>query len=116
MSLAQRVLIWGHGFGLERDVAYGPEPRHRLDIYTPRGRAPEATVLFFYGGTWKSGTKALYRFLGEALTRRGFQAVIADYRLYPAVRFPPSSRMRRWPSPGPRRTSPPMAGGRTGSC
>ncbi len=88
MSLAQRVLIWGHGFGLERDVAYGPEPRHRLDIYTPRGRAPEATVLFFYGGTWKSGTKALYRFLGEALTRRGFQAVIADYRLYPAVRFP----------------------------
>jgi acetyl esterase/lipase len=88
MSLVQRVLIPGGGFTLESDVAYGPEPRQKLDIYTPRGAAPRATVIFIYGGSWKSGTKELYRFLGQALTGRGYQVVVADYLLYPQVRYP----------------------------
>ncbi len=88
MSLAQRVLIPGGGFTLESDIAYGPETRQKLDIYTPKGAAPRATVVFIYGGSWKSGTKELYRFLGQALTGRGYQVVVADYRLYPAVRYP----------------------------
>ena len=34
------------------------------------------------------GIKSLYRFLGAALARRGYVAVVPDYRVYPEVRFP----------------------------
>ena len=70
-------------------LAYGPHPRHRLDVYRPAEQAgPAPLVVFFYGGNWKSGERAEYLFVGEALASRGFVAVIPDYRLYPEVRFP----------------------------
>ena len=55
--------------GLERDVAYGPEPRHRLDIIRRAAAPPRRRCC----SSWRhleERTKALYRFLGEALTRR----------------------------------------------
>ena len=74
---------------LTRDVAYGPDARQKLDIYQPENAMPGApVVVFFYGGNWRSGNKADYRFVGEALASQGFVAVIADYRLYPQVTFP----------------------------
>ena len=88
MSAAQRLFVWGTGFTLETGIAYGPEARRKLDIYTPKNTAPRATILFIYGGSWKSGERSLYRFLGQALTGRGYQVVVADYRLYPEVRYP----------------------------
>ena len=72
-----------------RDVAFGEGPRHRLDVYAPAGTAEKRPViLFFYGGSWNSGTKDGYRFVGRALAARGFVVVIPDYRLVPDVRFP----------------------------
>ena len=70
-------------------VAYGPDPRQRLDVYVPRnGPGPHPVVLFFFGGSWNSGDRGDYRFVGEALAARGNLVVIADYRLYPQVRYP----------------------------
>lgn len=73
-----------------RDVAYGPHPRQRMDIYVPRGGgdAQKPVVLFIYGGSWANGAKETYSFVGDALSARGFVTVIADYRLVPEVRFP----------------------------
>ena len=45
-------------------------------------------VVFFYGGSWNRGERADYQFVGEALAGRGVIAVLADYRLYPQVRYP----------------------------
>jgi acetyl esterase/lipase len=45
-------------------------------------------VIFFYGGDWQNGTKEDYLFAAQALTSRGFIAVLPDYRLYPNVTFP----------------------------
>jgi acetyl esterase/lipase len=45
-------------------------------------------VIFWYGGSWTSGSKADYRFVGTALAGSGCVAVLPDYRLYPAVTFP----------------------------
>jgi acetyl esterase/lipase len=45
-------------------------------------------VVFLYGGSWQSGSKALYRFVGLSLASRGFIAVVPDYRVYPEVRYP----------------------------
>lgn len=77
------------GFSLERDVAYGPLPRQKLDLYRPdRPRADGRSVMFFYGGAWDSGHKGDYLFVGQALAARGVTTIIADYRLYPEVTFP----------------------------
>lgn len=82
-------------------LAYGPELRQRLDVYQPVGASRNAPlVVFFYGGNWSSGERADYRFVGEALASQGIVAVIADYRLSPAVRYPvfvqDSARAVRW--------------------
>ena len=73
-----------------RDVAYGPNPRQRMDIYVPKGGGdgPKPVVFFIYGGSWANGDKETYSFVGDALAARGFVTVIADYRLVPEVRFP----------------------------
>ncbi|WP_282370745.1 alpha/beta hydrolase [Pseudomonas sp. PS02290] len=75
-------------FSKTSDLAYGPEPRNKLDIYTPKDAAPDApVVVFFYGGSWISGSRGDYAFVGEALASRGIVAVLADYRLYPQVHY-----------------------------
>jgi acetyl esterase/lipase len=45
-------------------------------------------VVFFYGGSWNSGDRADYAFVGAALAARGVLTLVADYRLYPEVRYP----------------------------
>jgi acetyl esterase/lipase len=82
-------------YAFRENIAYGPAARNRLDVYEPRagdsGLPPAngyPVVVFFYGGTWTSGSRADYRFVGEALASRGIVTIIADYRLYPEVRYP----------------------------
>jgi acetyl esterase/lipase len=73
------------------ELAFGEDPRHRLDAYLPAGTPPAAgwpVVVFFYGGSWNGGSRATYRFVGRALASRGMLAVIPDYRVYPQVRYP----------------------------
>ena len=70
-----------------RSIPYGDGPRRSLDIYAA-GQAGGPVVLFLYGGSWDSGNKAMYRFVGAALASLGFVVVIPDYRLYPEVRYP----------------------------
>ncbi len=77
------------GYHVERDLAYGADPRQKLDLYVPgKLTAPAPVVLFFYGGSWKSGTKSLYRAFGQAFASQGMIVAVADYRLYPQVRYP----------------------------
>ena len=78
------------GYRMSPDIAYGVLPRQALDVYRPtKPRAtPAPVVIFFYGGSWNSGDRADYRFVGQRLAAEGFVVVIPDYRLYPAVRFP----------------------------
>ena len=84
-----------------RDVAYGTGQRNRLDIYAPTTGGDEYPVIvFFYGGGWEEGDRAMYRFVGTALASRGFVVAIPDYRVYPEVRFPgfveDGARAMRW--------------------
>lgn len=69
-------------------VAYGPDPRHRLDLYTPEGQGPFPVLLFVYGGSWDSGHRQDYGFVGHAFAARGFLTAIADYRLVPDAHYP----------------------------
>ena len=77
------------GYELTRDIAYGDEQRQKLDVYVPKDKADQApVVVYFYGGRWEEGSKEQYKFLAQAMTSRGYIAVVADYRLYPQVKFP----------------------------
>lgn len=72
-------------------LAYGPGPRQQLDVYRPSSAAPPGgwpVVVFFYGGSWNRGERGDFAFVGEALAARGMLALVADYRLYPEVRYP----------------------------
>ena len=70
-------------------LRYGPDARQRLDVYQPAILLRHAPlVVFFYGGNWSSGERADYRFVGEALASSGIVAMVADYRLSPAFRYP----------------------------
>ncbi|MFJ5298341.1 alpha/beta hydrolase [Pseudomonas sp. NPDC088368] len=78
----------GGTFTRTADLGYGSDPRNRLDIYTPVDAPADApVVVFFYGGSWNSGSRTDYSFVGEALASRGIVAVLADYRLYPQVHY-----------------------------
>lgn len=73
---------------VRRGVIFDPAHAIALDIYAPHNAANAPVVLFFYGGSWESGRRRWYRYVGEALASNGVIAVIPDYRKYPDVRFP----------------------------
>jgi acetyl esterase/lipase len=77
------------GYHVVRDLPYGTDPRQKLDVYVPDGlKTKVPVVLFFYGGFWQSGSKSLYLYLGQAFASEGLVVAVADYRLYPQVRYP----------------------------
>ena len=77
------------GYRILPGLAYGPEARQRLDLYVPDGlAAPAPVLLFFYGGSWQSGSRAIYRAFGQAFASQGIVTAVADYRLYPQVKYP----------------------------
>ena len=77
------------GYDRTTNLAFGPDPRQKLDVYLPKKIGPDArVVVFFYGGSWRGGSKTDYRFVAQALTSRGFIVVLPDYRVYPQVIFP----------------------------
>ena len=82
-----------------KDVAYVPasapdfdKERHILDVYAPNKAAPTAAgypvVLFIHGGSWTSGNKNIYTFIGRRLAKQGVVAVVINYRLAPPVHVP----------------------------
>jgi acetyl esterase/lipase len=77
------------GYRIERDIAFGPDPRQRYDLYVPEGaNGSSPAVVFFLGGGWGGGRKKDYLFVGEALASRGYVVAIPDYRVFPQIRFP----------------------------
>lgn len=72
-------------------VPYRPGPRHTADVYAPTAERPAGgwpLLVFIYGGSWASGDKSIYPFVGTSFAANGFVTVIPDYRLVPEVRFP----------------------------
>ena len=71
------------------DLAYGPHPRQRLDVYRPKAASADlALVVFLYGGAWNSGDRRDYGFVGRSLAARGHVVVVPDYRVLPEVEYP----------------------------
>ena len=70
-------------------IAFDEHSTLAADVYAPaQACAGAPVVLFFYGGGWEAGERAMYRFLGAALAAKGVVVIIPDYRLWPEARFP----------------------------
>ncbi|AUT70860.1 alpha/beta hydrolase [Paraburkholderia hospita] len=86
------ALVPRTGYSAHTALPYESGDRHALDVYVPTSSAsadtPRPLVVFFYGGSWQTGDRRDYRFVGEALASRGYVTVIPDYRLYPDTIFP----------------------------
>ncbi|HUP97222.1 MAG TPA: alpha/beta hydrolase, partial [Usitatibacter sp.] len=79
------------GYESTTGLEYGLHPRQKLDVYVPDPQAYPGTlpvIVFIYGGSWQTGERQEYTFIGQALASKGFVVVIPDYRLYPEVRYP----------------------------
>jgi len=71
------------------NIPYADGQRKKLDIYRPQdAKGSSPVVMFIYGGSWRAGDKFEYEFVGRALAAAGFVTVIADYRLWPEVKYP----------------------------
>lgn len=85
---ASRAAMLPAGVRLLRDVAYGPQPRQRMDVYLPPpGAGDKAAVVFLvHGGGWRHGDKAHERLVQNKVARwvpRGVVLVSVNYRLLP---------------------------------
>jgi len=63
-------------------------PAKQLDVYAPKKSDNLPVMVFFYGGSWESGDKKIYHFLGNRLARRKVIVVIADYPLASEYKIP----------------------------
>ncbi len=71
----------------ESHPAFNAE-RHRLDVYAPRKKEKLNEVLvFIHGGSWNSGDKSIYKFLGRRFARKGVVTVVINYRLSPGAEY-----------------------------
>lgn len=63
-------------------------PEKQLNIFAPRKAKNAPVLIFIHGGSWHSGRKEIYDFMGSRLARRGIVTVIIDYPLAPAYQLP----------------------------
>ena len=77
-----------------RDLAYGPNERHRLDIYGEAAAVAKPVLLFIHGGGFVAGDKGgdashwANANVGRMAARAGLIGAVMNYRLAPAHGWP----------------------------
>jgi triacylglycerol lipase len=85
----------------EEDLAYGPDPRHRLDLYRQQNLKDAPVFVFVHGGGFVMGDKRnpppspFYRNVGDFAARRGWIGVVPTYPLAPDHRWPAGAQAVR---------------------
>ncbi len=75
------------GVKKEKDLAYADAGKFNLlDVYhSDKFTKPQDVIVFIHGGSWRSGNKETYWFLGRNFARKGKVTVILNYQLSPDV-------------------------------
>lgn len=64
------------------DLAYGPGPRNRLDLFLPEG-TPKGLTVFVHGGYWKAFDKTFWSHLAAGPLAHGYAVAMPEYTLCP---------------------------------
>ncbi len=90
-----RVVKAYPGVSSSEDIAYGPDERHRLDVFAPAARPERAmpVVLFVPGGGYVAGAKSrpglpFYQNVGVFFARNNVVGITMNYRLAPKAPWP----------------------------
>jgi acetyl esterase/lipase len=79
-----------------KELAYGPHPRHVLDVYSPRSAANAPVIVFAHGGAFVDGHKdrnsEIYSNVGWYFARNGVVLVNTEYRLAPEFKYPAATQ------------------------
>jgi len=67
------------------DIAYGPAPLQRLDVF-PCARSDAATAVFVHGGFWSRNSKETFRYLVRGIHAAGLNAIFVGHTLAPNAR------------------------------
>ena len=63
-------------------------PAKTLNVFAPKKAKKAPVLIFIHGGSWHSGRKEIYDFMGNRLAAKGVVSVIIDYPLAPAYQLP----------------------------
>lgn len=83
------------GTRVVRDVAYGNDPRQRLDVYAPAGAHDAPVILMVHGGGWRRGDKSMSNVVANKVAYwvpRGVVVISVNYRMLPDT--PPLEQAR----------------------
>jgi acetyl esterase/lipase len=79
------------GIGIKRDISYkgkSPNIRNFLDVYYPKNtETPKDVLVFIHGGSWNSGKKDTYWWLGKNMASKNVVSVIINYSLSPESQY-----------------------------
>lgn len=70
------------------NISYGKSAQAKLDIYGKKSKELKPVIMFWHGGSWKSGSKDYYRFVADYMERLGAIPIIVGYPLSPEQTFP----------------------------
>jgi dienelactone hydrolase len=77
------------GVKVVKDVKYGPDERHVLDIYEPeKSSGPAPILVFLHGGGFVRGDKGGEANVGTYFARNGVLAIVMNYRFAPKNQWP----------------------------
>ena len=68
------------------DLAYGPAPRQRLDLFLPEA-TPRGALIFVHGGYWHLFDKSFWSHLAAGALARGLAVAMPGYTLAPEARI-----------------------------
>lgn len=68
------------------DIAYGGQPRNRLDLFLP-AETPRGLVVFVHGGYWLKFDKSTWSHLAAGAVARGYAVAMPSYTLCPRNRI-----------------------------
>ncbi|WAX96271.1 alpha/beta hydrolase [Aminobacter sp. NyZ550] len=88
------------GIVVHRDLAYGADPAHRLDVFESSSRCASGrgrpVVVFVHGGAFTRGSKSadglIYDNVLRWFSRQGLVGVNVEYRLAPGAQYPEGAR------------------------
>jgi len=77
------------GVKVKKDINYTDKdvPDRQLNVYYQSDLSPKEVVIFIHGGSWSSGKKETYWWIGRNLARKGVVTVNINYGLAPQNQF-----------------------------
>ena len=84
---------------VSKDLNYGTELNQTLDIYYPTEltkaiqakqtlKSDYPLIVFVHGGSWETGNKEQYAFVGQSLAKAGYVTAVINYRKAPEFIYP----------------------------